>query len=121
MTALGELPRIDLAVHADTQHEHQATYKHAAKWTPCLADRDVRVITVQEPRTDIIRPEWAAGSVMMPAFTQNKQDGSHGQITRQCTREWKIVPMRKHLRTLLPKGRLPPGCVECWQGITLDE
>ena len=121
MIALGELPPVDLAIFSDTRHEHQATYEHAAKWTPWLEERGVRVVTVQAARTDIVRADWGIGSVMMPAFTLDKQDGSHGQVSRQCTRNWKIVPMRKHIRTLLPKGRLPAGCVESWQGISLDE
>ena len=31
MAALGELPPIDLAIHADTGHEAQGTYDHARK------------------------------------------------------------------------------------------
>ena len=121
MIALGYLRPIELVIHADTRHEHQATYDHAAKWTPWLEKRGVKVVTVQGARTDIIRADWGIGSVMMPAFTLDKQDGSHGQVNRQCTRNWKILPIRQHIRTLLPKGRLPAGCVESWQGISLDE
>ena len=36
MVALGELPPVDLAIHADTTHEAAGTYAHAAKWTPWL-------------------------------------------------------------------------------------
>ena len=39
MIALGELPPIDLAIHADTGHEAQGTYEHARKWTPWLEQR----------------------------------------------------------------------------------
>ena len=42
MIALKELPLVDYAVHADTTHEHEGTYAHAAKWTPWLEERGVR-------------------------------------------------------------------------------
>jgi len=38
MAALGEIPKPDFAVHADTTHEMEGTYAHAAKWTPWLED-----------------------------------------------------------------------------------
>ena len=122
MVALGELPPIDAAIHADTTHESQGTYEHARRWTPWLRDRQVNVITVQGNRTQIIQKEWGKGSVMIPAFTAAREDGSHGQLKRQCTRIWKIDPIRRHIRKMLPaKRRLRPGIVECWQGISLDE
>ena len=43
MAALGELPGLDVAIHADTTHERQATYAFAAQWTPWLAARGVKV------------------------------------------------------------------------------
>ncbi len=33
MSALGDLPRIDAAVHADTTHESILTYEFASRWT----------------------------------------------------------------------------------------
>lgn len=34
MSALGELPAVDVAIHADTTHEASGTYAFAARWTP---------------------------------------------------------------------------------------
>ncbi len=121
MIALGELPPIGLAIHADTTHEAQGTYDHAGRWIPWLEERGVKVVTVQGKRMEIVRPEWGTGSVMIPAFSESKTDGSKGQIRRQCTHDWKIMPIRRHIRSLLPVGRPKPGAVECWQGISLDE
>ena len=121
MIALGKLPPVDAAIHADTRHERLETYEHARKWTPWLEERGVKVVTVYGDRTDIVRPDWSIGSVMIPAFTQDRQDGSHGQVKRQCTHDWKITPIRRYIKTLLPKGRPKPGSVESWQGISLDE
>lgn len=46
MSALGELPKADVAIHSDTQHERQATYEFAAQWTFWLEARGVKVVTV---------------------------------------------------------------------------
>ena len=118
MVALGDLPPVDLAIHADTNHEAAGTYAHARKWTPWLGERGVRVVTVTGDNTEVVR-DWAnSRSVMIPAFTLAK-DGPGGQVNRQCTHDWKIMPIRRYLRQLLPNPK--PGAVECWQGISLDE
>ena len=49
MVAQGDLPMIDVAIHSDTGHEAAATYAHAAKWTPWLEERGVKVVTVRPP------------------------------------------------------------------------
>ena len=127
MIALGELPPIDLAIHADTTHDSAATYAYARKWTPWLAARGVKIVTVRNSNNDVLRPEWAirkdpgAPAVMIPAFTLSKADGDHGQTSRKCTREWKINPIRRHVRSLLPPGNPRPGAVHSLQGISLDE
>lgn len=46
MSALGELPPVSVAIHADTTHEMQATYEFAATWAPWLEERGVQVATV---------------------------------------------------------------------------
>lgn len=117
MSALGELPRVDYAVHADTHHERQGTYEHAAKWTPWLADHGIEVVTVSSSRTDVVREDWSS-AVLIPAFTLSN-DGSKGMVKRMCTQDWKIKPIRRFLRSKLKK--LPPGAVDSWHGISLDE
>ena len=58
MVALGELPPIDLAIHADTTHEAVGTYAHAAEWTPWLGEHGVKVVTVTAENTEVLR-DWA--------------------------------------------------------------
>ena len=120
MVALGGLPAIDLAIHADTGHEAQGPYEHAARYTPWLGERGLRVVTVRDPRTDLVMQEWS-GSVQIPAFTREDGTDSAGQLMRQCTRNWKLNPIRRHVRTLLPRGQPRPESVHCWQGISWDE
>ena len=62
MVALGELPPVDLAIHADTTHEAAGTYAHAAKWTPWLEERGVKVVTVTADNTEVVR-EWSGSPV----------------------------------------------------------
>ena len=63
MSALGELPPVDYAIHADTTHEGEGTYTHAAKWTPWLEARGVKVRTSPDAglvscgRTGVIRAQ----------------------------------------------------------------
>ena len=117
MSALGELPRVDYAIHADTDHEREGTYRHAEKWSPWLADHGIQVVTVRSPRTSAVE-DINVPSVMIPAFT-NGSGGGKGQLRRQCTKDWKIRPVRRWLRSQL--ASLTPGAVESWMGISLDE
>ena len=121
MSALGELPKLDAAIHADTGHENPLTYLHARKWTPWLEDHGLTVITVKPENNNPVRTDWGRGSVQIPAFTQSRDQKKTGQVKRQCTRHWKITPIRAALRALAGRKRLPPGYVEQWQGISLDE
>ena len=118
MVALKELPPVDYAVHADTGHEMSGTYAHAKKWTPWLEEHGVKVVTVHGRRTEVVVEAWS-NSVNIPAFTLDKQTGSRGQVQRQCTNLWKIQPIRRFIRTIIPNPK--PGAVESWLGISLDE
>lgn len=42
MTTLGDLPRVDGAVHADTTYESTLVYGYAKYWTPSLQNRGIR-------------------------------------------------------------------------------
>lgn len=110
MVALGELESVDAAIHADTTHERSATYDFASKWTPWLEAHGVKVITVIGTRNDAM----LSGKII-PAFVDY---GSvyGGTLDRQCTREWKIQPIRRWLQ-----ANRSGNSVEQWLGISLDE
>jgi hypothetical protein len=118
MAALGEIEPVDFAIHSDTMHEASGTYAHAAKWTPWLEEHGVKVVTVQPKESNII-VEAGRGGVMIPAFTRDEK-GHQGQSRRQCTNLWKIQPIRKYLRTVLP-ARPKAGAVQMITGISWDE
>lgn len=122
MSALGELPSVDAAIHADTQHEKTRTYAFAEKWTPWLVERGVNVITVADVKAATVFYR-KNGQVGLPVFTIKDSDGSKGKLRRSCTQRWKIAPQRRHISKMLKAHGLKktPGVVEQWFGITLDE
>ncbi len=122
MMALGEHHRADYIVFADTNHEHQATYDFIQEWSPWLSEHGLSLVEVKGRRTEAVVESWS-NSVMMPAFTIDSATGKRGQVRRQCTGDWKIVPIRAFIREELERRGVKrrPGVVECWQGISLDE
>ena len=112
MSALGEIERVDVALHADTTHERQATYHHAEEWTPWLEKHGIKVVTVKLDRP--MKPESFYGRVAIPAYMTTEK--GRGQFGRECTDNWKRRPMRQWLQQNR-NGEV----VELWLGISLDE
>lgn len=115
MVALGELEPIDAAIHADTGHESQLTYEFAERWTSWLDLNGVKVVTVKADNTDPINNGYSFHSV--PYFFL--KNGVKGMNKRQCTTNWKIIPMRRWISCHIENKK--PGTVEQWIGISLDE
>lgn len=114
MVALGELPLVDVAIFADTTHERSTTYDFAQRWMPWLAERGVEIVTVT-PTDRRINPVDSCNTVVIPAFTATPTVRG-GQLRRQCTGEWKIMPIRRWLQV-----NRHGQSVEQWIGISLDE
>jgi hypothetical protein len=123
MSALGVLPPVDAAVHADTGYERHETYEFARRWTPWLEDRGVCVITVRGGRDVMGQETDGNGYTNIPAFTRKPDGQPGGMLRRQCTGDWKIDPMRRWCSAELKRRglRKTPGVIEKWLGITLDE
>jgi len=129
MSHHGELPKLDAAIFSDTGWEREATYL----WLDYLRSivsipiitvsggnvrEDMREAQVRGLKKDGVR--WAN----MPFYTRDRSTGNLGMLRRQCTREYKIEPIRKELRLMLglvPRQRAPQGAVEQWVGISVDE
>lgn len=118
MVALGELEPVDFAIHSDTTHERKHTYDFAERMTPWLEERGVKVVTVDDAGQ---ARKVATYQTDIPAFTQ--YSGNKGQLRRQCTHRWKVLPLRRFISAELKKRGLKktPGVIETWLGITLDE
>ena len=113
MSALGKLPPVDAAIHADTTHERSETYAFAKRWTPWLERHGVKVVTVKPKVTDLY-DKW--GGLMLPVYTTYPDGKKSGMMHRQCTNHWKIKPIRRWIQANR-KGKQ----AEQWLGITLDE
>lgn len=131
MSIRGELPRLDLAVFADTRYEPPAVYEHLdwLKGQAAAAGLPLVTLSVGDLRANAIafrRFMQADGPQSnVPLFVRNP-DGSQGRLTRQCTVDYKITPIERRLKRevlgLKPGRRLPTEpLVRCWFGITTDE
>lgn len=122
MSALGKLPPVDYAIHADTGWERTETYEFAEKWTPWLEEHDVKVVMVKDEQASNQIVD-SHGSIFCPAFTTYEDGTPSGMLRRQCTDRWKIAPIRRWLSGELARRNLgkTPSIVEQWLGFTLDE
>ena len=121
MSALGVLPPVDAAIHADTTHERSETYSFAERWTPWLEERGVRVVTVQGwtrylAPYDVMPTPESIRQTLLPVFTTWPNGADSGTMHRQCTGHWKIRPIKRYLQAHRHGTQ-----AEQWIGITLDE
>ena len=112
MSALGDLPLLDYAVHADTGYEMTHTYAFAAKWTQWFEEHGVKVRTVQAlaQRRDL----FARKAMAIPAYCPAEGGYRDTQLKRECTDEWKRMPICRFIRA-------HAKAAEMWLGISLDE
>jgi len=119
MSALGDLELLDAVIHANTGWERALTYETRDFYTAWLRERGMRVEIVSAGN---IRDEGAKAHIHIPFWTS----GSGAPLRRQCTRYFKIDPVKRCLRELMgfDPSRPPhpkPGSVEQWIGFSLDE
>jgi hypothetical protein len=130
MAVAGEFAeRPDVAIFADTQWEPAAVYEHLDRLesiggaaipirrVSAGSLRQAALTTRVNPVSTRIRRV-----VSLPLFVKNP-DGSAGMLNRQCTRDFKVRPIRRAIRALMVERgiRERAGAVEQWIGISLDE
>lgn len=122
MAARGELsPMPECAIFADTQFEPAGVYEHL-DWLEKQLPFPVHRVTAGDLRADTLAELYTGNkrAASIPAFT-----AGGGMAMRQCTREYKIDPIRKKLRELLgvkPRQRAPKEiAIRQWLGISTDE
>ncbi|MBB2687781.1 UNVERIFIED_ORG: hypothetical protein GGD47_005424 [Rhizobium etli] len=154
LAAHGEIgPMPDCAIFADTGWEPKAVYDHL-DWLSSgnVLPFPVHRVSAGNIREDLLKAGTGARWASIPAFTrmvtpagsevavvEEDDDGaitivgsrrtaketvSIGMIRRQCTTDYKIVPIRRKVRALagLTRKRSPDhAIVEQWIGISLDE
>ena len=128
MAAEGEIePMPDCAIFADTGWELEAVYQHL-RWlrSPNVLPFPVHVVSAGNICADLLQAGSGERWASIPTFTRTVVGArvDVGMIRRQCTKDYKIVPIRRKVRELagLTRRRSPKApVVEQWIGISLDE
>lgn len=118
MSVNGDIEPFDAIITADTQNERAATYEARDYYADYLTKRGARVVVVTGG--DVVK-QGAFEHVHIPFWTSNG-----GPLQRQCTRHFKIIPMRCAARVIagFDPAKQPhpkPGQFEVSLGISLDE
>jgi len=125
MAAAGEIEPPDCAIFADTGGEPLAVYRHL-EWLmqPGLLRFPVHVVRRGNLEDDFLGTlDGAVTRCGQPPFYVRNPDNngtaaadSGGLLWRQCTKEYKLDPIRRKVRELSGGD-----CVEQWIGISTDE
>jgi hypothetical protein len=118
LSALGQLPPLDLIITADPGWERERTYKILDYYKPYFEDAGIPVVILD---TGNVKKEGAKDHIHIPFWTE-----TGAPLRRQCTKHFKIAPIRRYLRDWLgfpasTPPHPPPGSVEQWIGFTIDE
>lgn len=121
MACRGELPKPDVAIFADTGEEPASVYRWLDEvLRPAANAAGIRIDAVR----DTSRADRRHRVDQIPAFVRGAE-GIGAPLARQCTRDWKIAPLDRQVKSLLGLGksdRWPKGlAVESWLGISGDE
>jgi hypothetical protein len=115
MAAHGEIePMPDAAIFADTGDEPIGVYRHLRWLMSGILPFPVHVTTAGHLGERLFDDNEAR----IPVYTET------GMRRRQCTKTYKLKPIRRQMRQLLNKGPrdyIAPGSVENWVGISTDE
>jgi hypothetical protein len=122
MSCLGDFEMPDYAVFADTQWETEETYAYLNWFIPWCAERGLTIHTTSLGSLRSTTLHDPTRGIIIPAWMKNK-DGKTVPLSRQCTREYKIEPVRQKIRELCGvKYHYPMKTqVELWLGISGDE
>lgn len=100
MANRGEIERVDVAVFADTGWEPGAVYEHL-EWLESEVDIPIVRVSGGDIYEDSLISQvggkdgrWAS----MPLYVKRPDSESQGMIRRQCTKEYKIEPIRRYIK-----------------------
>ena len=116
MMCAGEIEKADCAIFADTQWEPKAVYRwldEVLEPEAAAAGIPIYRVTAGNIRADALRTDHRFAS--MPVFVKSPGGDGEGMARRQCTREYKIAPIRRKVR------ELNGSFTTMLYGITLDE
>ena len=117
----------DYAIFADTKWEPQSVYDNVEWLQSQVSYPIVTTNNGRSLRQDVIDGVNAQGAPWMtiPVYLADEDGGNAGINWRQCTKNYKLDPIRRTVQRLLgvrPRQNLSPEThVEMWLGITTDE
>ena len=133
MSCKGILPKLDCAIFADTQWEPKEVYDHLDWLEDEAANHNIPVVRVskgnlrEHTMNGFVRGRKEDGNLyaVLPLRVLNP-DGTNGMIQRQCTSEYKVGPIDRHIKTeilgLSKTARWPTThSIDLWFGISVDE
>lgn len=127
-----EVPRFDAAIFADTQEEPDEVYRHL-EWMESQGGPPIIRTTAGKLGDALERGSGSQGNtradggryVAIPVFTLNPNTGEAGVSQRQCTKDFKVVPIEKLIREhlgALPGRPVPKDViVHQYMGLSFDE
>jgi len=133
MVVEGVLSRPTAAIFADTGNEPPWVYEHLDYLEGRLATVGVPLWRVSRPGKGLVGDMFTPGLKSYPLPPFYIDNGSHGMLRRQCTKDYKVIPIRQAIqRFLVEKGQAEvnragtvrgrPGVqVTLWLGISVDE
>lgn len=128
-----EVPKFDAAIFADTQEEPDEVYRHL-EWLESQGGPPIIRTTAGRLGDALEAGTSAAGHkakdeklhfVAIPVFTLNPRTGEAGVSQRQCTKDFKVIPVEKMIRQQL--GVVPGRAVakdtivHQYMGLSFDE
>jgi len=117
----------DCAIFSDTQWEPTEVYEQLNRLIDVGNNTiPIHIVTNGSLRDDYlnaINPDHPNTRVANPPFFTLSEDKTVGKLWRQCTRDYKIVPIEQKIRALLgyKKGERVKKQVRQWFGISTDE
>ncbi len=110
------------AIFADTGNEPKGVYNYL-EWLIAYTSKEfnfkIEVVSkgnIYQDALDYLKGN-SKSSEGIPYYTKNPKTGRKAILRRQCTGDYKIRPVRRHIRKLFPEAKK----VSLWLGISYDE
>ena len=124
MSCLGEIPKADAAIFADTGNEPAEVYRYLV-WLKAQGEKygipvyEVSKSNLGEDTLAYIGGTSGSKWANLPVYMADEKGNPTGMQRRQCTGEYKIMPVRRKIRELLKeRGEKSAALI---MGISADE
>lgn len=112
LAAEGRIPRFDAAIFADTQWEPAEVYSHLRRLETEVADPakiPIQRVSYGNIKLDSVSNDY---TTVLPLFITNPSGGA-GMLSRQCTQNYKLVPIYRAVRQMLGAKEQLGVCGKC--------